>query len=134
MDKKLQFYVFFSKKNEKNKPEFKKKEGRNPHIISATNQHSAKKCLKFRGTSPAQRKKVPSIFEFQTAKPLPFSKSPKWTRNYSSKFFFQKKNEKNKPEFKKKEGRNPLYCHQPAFGKKMLEIQRNQPSPAKKSF
>ena len=49
-------------------------------------------------------------------------------------FFSQKKQEKNKPEFKKKEGRNPLYCHQPAFGKKMLEIQGNQPSPAKKSF
>jgi hypothetical protein len=89
--------------------------------------------LKFKETSPAQRKKVPSILEFQTAKPLPFSKSPKRRRNYSAPFFFQKKKtEKNKPEFKKKEGRNPLYCHQPAFGKKMLEIQGNQPSLAKK--
>ena len=47
-----------------------------------------------------RRKKVPSIFEFQTAKPLPFSKSPKWRKNYSSPFFFQKKYEKNKPEKK----------------------------------
>ena len=105
MAQKLQFYVFFpKKKKKKNKPEFKKKEGRNPHIITATNQHSAKKCSKFRGTSPPQRKKVSSIFESQTAKPLPFSKSPKWRKNYSSPFFFQKKYEKNKPEKKYKKG------------------------------
>jgi hypothetical protein len=95
---------FFKKKNEKNKPEFKKKEGRNPHIITATNQHSAKKCLKFRGTSPPQRKKVPSIFEFPPAKPLPFSKSPKQRKNYRSPFFFQKKTKKTSPKKKYKKG------------------------------
>jgi hypothetical protein len=89
---------FFKKKTKKTSPNLKRKRAGTPY--TATNQHSAKKCLKFRGTSPPQRKKVPSIFEFQTAKPLPFSKSPKWPRNYSSPFFFQKKYEKNKPEKK----------------------------------
>jgi hypothetical protein len=101
MAQKLQFYVFFSKKKtKKTSPNLKRKRAGTPY--TATNQHSAKKCLKFRGTSPPQRKKVPSIFEFQQAKPLPFSKSPKWPRNYSSTFFFQKKKKKQAPKKKKR--------------------------------
>jgi hypothetical protein len=90
--------------------------------------------LKSKETSPAQQKKVPTIFWIPTSETPPFFKSPKRRRNYGSRF--KKKKKKGKAISLKNHirGRNPVYRRKPEFGKKIREIQGNQLCPVEKKF
>jgi hypothetical protein len=88
--------------------------------------------LKFKETSTAQQKKRSQYFCIPTSETPPFFQSPKKAQKLH--FYVFKKKTKSKSISLKSHirGRNPLYRLKPEFGKKNLEIQRNQPGPAKK--
>jgi hypothetical protein len=89
--------------------------------------------LESKETSPAQQKKVPTIFWIPTSETPPFFKSPKRRRNYGSRFKKKKKGKAISLKYHIR-GRNPVYRRKPEFGKKIREIQGNQLCPVEKKF
>ena len=88
--------------------------------------------MKFKGTSPAQqKKKVPVFSNSHQRDPLFFPKPQKGAKITVLRFL---KKTKSKAISLKSHirGRNPLYRLKPGYGKKVVEVQRRQPGPAKK--
>jgi hypothetical protein len=88
--------------------------------------------LKFKEPARTSKKKRVPVFSNSHQRDPPFFPKPQKGAE-STVLRFQKKTKSKAISLKSHiRGRNPLYRHKPEFGKKVIEIQRRQPGPAKK--
>jgi hypothetical protein len=90
--------------------------------------------LKFEEPSPAHRKKFLLFLDFHQPQYHKFQKAQNGAETTVLSYFFSLKKRKAISLKYHIRGRNPVYRRKPEFSKKILEIQGNQPCPAKKKF